>query len=234
MIPARIAYFVGRAHKWLALVVGAQLVVWTLTGLVFTLFDIRQIRGEHLWRAPELQEIDLSTVRVQLPEALASVAEDRPRRASLRLLGQTPVWEIEAEIGAFLVSATTGEVVSPISEEQAMALARAAWRGEPGAAIATLHDPAPRESGIKGAAWAVRFPGEGEPVLYVRVADGRIGPARTDLWRTYDFLWGLHIMDYRERENFNHPLIIAAAVLAVTTSLFGVALLVHRFTPRRP
>jgi hypothetical protein len=37
-------------------------------------------------------------------------------------------------------------------------------------------------------------------------------------------------MDYQGRENYHHPLIIAAAVLALSTVLFGVALLLHRFT----
>jgi hypothetical protein len=40
-------------------------------------------------------------------------------------------------------------------------------------------------------------------------------------------------MDYRSRESFNHPLIVAAAVLALSTSLFGIALLAHRFTRGR-
>ena len=53
---------------------------------------------------------------------------------------------------------------------------------------------------------------------------------RTDLWRTYDFLYGMHLMDYSEHENFNTPWMLAAAIFALSTVLFGVALLVHRFT----
>jgi hypothetical protein len=57
-----------------------------------------------------------------------------------------------------------------------------------------------------------------------------LGPARTDLWRTYDFLYSLHIMDYQGHENWHHPWIIALAALALTSVLFGIALLAHRLT----
>ena len=38
----------------------------------------------------------------------------------------------------------------------------------------------------------------------------------------------LHIMDYEEREDFNHPLLISAGALALMTVLAGLVLLVLR------
>ena len=49
---------------------------------------------------------------------------------------------------------------------------------------------------------------------------------RNDVWRLYDFFWMLHIMDYRERSNFNHPLVIAASAGAVLLTLTGLVLLI--------
>ena len=37
-------------------------------------------------------------------------------------------------------------------------------------------------------------------------------------------------MDYSDHEAFNTPWILAAAILALSTVLIGVALLLHRFT----
>ena len=37
-------------------------------------------------------------------------------------------------------------------------------------------------------------------------------------------------MDYADHENYNTPWMVALAVLALSSVLFGVALLVHRFT----
>ena len=85
---------------------------------------------------------------------------------------------------------------------------------------------------MPGHVWAAHLAGAGRPILWLRAATGELGPARTELWRTYDFLWSLHIMDYAGRENYHHPLIIAAAILALSTVLFGVALLIHRYTRR--
>ncbi len=43
--------------------------------------------------------------------------------------------------------------------------------------------------------------------------------------RLYDFLWSLHIMDYKERDNFNHPLVIVAASFAMLLTLSGIIVL---------
>lgn len=55
-----------------------------------------------------------------------------------------------------------------------------------------------------------------------------IEKVRTDMWRLFGFFWMLHIMDYKERENFNHPLLISAAGLALITVLAGLVLLIVR------
>ena len=47
---ARLASFV---HKWLALLVGVQIVFWVVSGLFFTIIPIEQIRSEHLIRPAE-------------------------------------------------------------------------------------------------------------------------------------------------------------------------------------
>lgn len=65
-------------------------------------------------------------------------------------------------------------------------------------------------------------------VVYVDAATGDVTARRNDRWRTYDFFWSLHIMDYRGREDFNHWLIRAAALLAMATVASGIVLLTLR------
>jgi len=48
---------------------------------------------------------------------------------------------------------------------------------------------------------------------------------RSDLWRFYDFFWRIHILDFKTGENFNHPVIIAAAALTLPMVLAGFVLL---------
>lgn len=230
MISPRLARRIASLHKWLGLIVGLQLLVWTATGLFFTAFAIADVRGDALLREQTAQPVDMARVRLTSADALAAVVEDRPFQVTLRSLGGDPVYEIQAELGVFLVAAESGQMLSPLGEDMARRIAIGVWAGE-GAlqSIELLADP-PREAGASAPVWAARFEGRGDPVLYVSAITGRPGPVRTDLWRTYDFLWSLHIMDYREGENFNHPLIVAAAVLALSVVLFGIVLLVHRFT----
>lgn len=228
MTLANIARWTGRLHKWLGLVVAIQLLVWTASGLFFAVVAIERVRGEELYERPEDGPVDLARVHITGEQALAEVAEDRPYRVTLRNLGPDPVYEIRAAIGTFLVSAETGRIVSPVLEPAARKILSAAWQGPGELESLELLAAAPRETGLKGRVWAARFSGKGNPTLYLNPNSGAVGPLRTDLWRTYDFLWALHIMDYDERESFNHPLIIGAALLALTVVLLGVMLLIHR------
>ncbi len=228
MTSAHFAFWIGRLHKWLGLIVFIQLFIWTATGLFFTVFAIERIRGDDLFVKPEAQIVDLSRVNITLAQALAEAGEDQPTAATLRNLGPDPVYEIRADIGVFLISAESGRIVSPIQEETARNILNAAWRGQGELTAVELLDEAPRESGQSGKIWAGRFTGDGNRTLYVNATTGAVGPVRSDLWRTYDFLWALHIMDYDERENFNHPLIVAAAILALSVVLLGITLLIQR------
>jgi hypothetical protein len=56
---------------------------------------------------------------------------------------------------------------------------------------------------------------------------------RHELWRIFDFVWMLHIMDYDERENVNNLLLRGMTLLALTTSLSGAWLLFFAFPRKR-
>ena len=40
------------SHRWLGLIAGIQLLLWTISGLYFTLIPIETIRGNHLLVEP--------------------------------------------------------------------------------------------------------------------------------------------------------------------------------------
>lgn len=230
MISPRLARRIAQIHKWLGLIVFAQLVVWTATGLFFAAVHITDVRADNLVHpANHVAPVDMSRVKFTSSDALQAVAEDRPFEVTLKALADVPVYEIRAEIGTFLVSAETGERIV-VDEPLARQIAAATWvESTPIRAMEEL-EAAPRESTVSGNVWAAHFQGEGDPTLYISAVTGRTSNPRTDLWRTYDFLYGLHLMDYAEHKNFNTPWMLAAAILALSTVLFGIALLVHRFT----
>ena len=127
-----------------------------------------------------------------------------------------------------MVDARNGTLLSPIDEETARRVALADHIAEPEiVSVEFLVDP-PREYGRPGPVWQVNFEdGEGTRT-YVSPATGQVVTHRNDRWRLFDFLWMLHIMDYEERDNFNHPLIISAAALAMFTVFAGLVLLFIR------
>ena len=77
-------------------------------------------------------------------------------------------------------------------------------------------------------AWRVAFEDEEGLAVYVAADTGAVTARRSDLWRVYDALWALHIMDWRDHENFNTGLLIAATALALIVTLAGFVLLPYR------
>ena len=68
--------------------------------------------------------------------------------------------------------------------------------------------------------------------VYVDAATGEVLAVRSAQWRAFDFMWGLHIMDLRGREDSSHPILIIAAALSLAGVLFGIALLFRRRRPQ--
>ena len=68
--------------------------------------------------------------------------------------------------------------------------------------------------------------------VYVGTETGQIEAVRTRWWRTFDFVWGLHIMDLQTREDTHHPILIFFALLSVIGALFGCILMFRRRSAR--
>ena len=77
-------------------------------------------------------------------------------------------------------------------------------------------------------AWRVDFEDGAGRSLYVAADTGAVTARRSTLWRVYDFLWGLHIMDWRGHENFNSPLLIIATALGLIVLVTGIIMMPSR------
>lgn len=233
--------FLRTLHRWLGLLMVAQLLAWTGSGLYFSLFPIAEIRGEHLTRAAE--ESDAAALSVAVSPAQVRVALDRHlgtewQLSSLELIVRDgrPVWRVgvESEGRPFQrLVIEQGAVVSML-DARAAERAGAGWLVEPTEPVASEWVEPGADPGIRGrdtAAWKVSFDTP-EPVdLYIDPWTGDLIARRTARWRLFDFLWMLHIMDYSDRENFNHPLLQVAAALGLLVAFSG---LVFWLSTRRP
>jgi len=73
-------------------------------------------------------------------------------------------------------------------------------------------------------AWAVTFEHPTNTTIYVSAEFGRAESFRNNKWRLFDFLWMLHIMDYKERDNINNWLLRAFSMFGLLTILSGFTL----------
>ena len=58
--------------------------------------------------------------------------------------------------------------------------------------------------------------------VYVDAISGQEVAIRSEQWRLWDLMWGLHIMDWETRDEINNLLLKLFSVLALISSLTGV------------
>lgn len=222
---------VRRTHKWLALLVGVQVVIWTLTGFYMVAVHIDIIHGDHLVRAPQAAPFDLDDV---VPASRIIAAAPGTSEVRLQRLFGQPVWRAQTGEGVRLFDARTGRPLPPLDETQIRAQARRIFTGDAPIVSARLLTEVPAE--IKTYApplWQVEFEGWNRPTLYLSPTTGELMSRRHQLWRVFDFAWMLHIMDYEERTNVNNPLLRVATWTALAMIATGAWLLIWAFPRHR-
>jgi len=221
-------------HKWVGLVVGLQILAWMVSGLYMTWFPIAQVRSEQNIREPVPRDLHQAVDLTTATQALAALSIPISRLELVDIAGRW-MWRIDSEGKPHaLMDVATGNIASPLDEAAARGIATADFAGAGKIVSAELVDSsAPIE--YRGAlpVWQFVFDDPDATHLYVAPLTGKVAARRSGLWRTYDFLWSLHIMDYSQRENFNHWPIVLMAFLGLVLTITGIGLLVIRLWPRK-
>lgn len=227
--------FLYAAHRWISAIAITQLVVWLGSGLFFASFSIDRVHGEHL-------EIDRSLVPddgagVIAPSTALAIASGTGVRfdaLELRRAVTGPVWIARGPHHAALRIDARSGAIAPVTRPEAEAIARADQRDAPAVVDASLVEREPptefRDHPLP--AWRVRLDDARGTVIWVDARTADVTARRNDLWRWYDFLWSLHIMDYRGRESFHHPLLIVAAIIAALAVSSGGTIWLTRIVRR--
>ncbi len=206
-----------RVHVWLGWIVGVPLLFWTLSGLIMVLRPIGQVRGADLRAAP---------APLVLPPRLVQPRAAVPLDAlTIEPQGAGAVWIARFGERIRRADLATGAWLPAVSAGEARALAVAAYR--PHSAVAALTrspgDAPPLDLRKSRPAWQAAF-ADGT-YLYIDADTGQMLALRTRWWRMYDWMWGLHIMDLRGREDVSHPLLTGFAAIALATVLLALILL---------
>ena len=218
----------GKVHKWLALLMAIQILFWFVSGLFFAVVPIEQVRSEHMIAEtrPAPIAFDVAAAGLQRIGASSAAAGER---VELRTMMDRPVALVSARDGRpRLYDLISGRQLSPISAALAVAIAeRDHVGGDRAVAVAPVTQASPEYRGALPA-WRVDFTGENEVSFYVASDTGAVSARRSTLWRVYDFLWSLHIMDFKNHVDFNTPLLIAATALALAMIVTGIILFPSR------
>lgn len=217
-----------KLHLWFGIGIGLQLGLWLISGLFMTLFPIDQVRGTHL-RAELSPQIISPNLDLLGPADIVSKHTLRPRSITLKMLNDRPVYIVTSDGQTQVFDAKTGAMWEILDEALATQIAVTSYAGRSTETAASFfEDKAPREYGREGPVWRIDFKKPDAVSFYVDATTAEVKAVRTGLWRTFDFMWGLHIMDWSNRENFNSWWIKTVASLAVFFFLTGFALVVLR------
>ena len=216
-----------RVHKWLALIIGLQVFIWLLGGLVMSALPIERVRGEHKIASHPPIAISSADI-IPLSDAISAAELSSVHQAHLTTLVGRPVWRIRSGAQTVLISATDAEILSPVSEALAREIADYDFLPEVEIEAITLLTNPPSEYGGPAPVWQIIFADDGDTRLYVDPNTGQVRARRSSTWRLFDFFWKLHVMDYDDGEDFNHLLLIGAAFLGVIVSIAGLIILFLR------
>lgn len=208
-------------HKWVGLIIGLQLVLWTLSGAMMAVLDMREVAG-----GDERQPVSAPMVTVDSwPAVRQQLANEPVLGLSLRPMLGRQVYEVSVPEGVRLFDAASGRPVT-ITRALAAQIASAAYPGTP-----SIEQVVPLDKlsfAVRAHAlpiWQVDFADDQNSSYYVSGSTGELLERRNDTWRLWDFFWMIHIMDYGDRTSFNHPLIITVGFAAVWLAVTGLWLL---------
>ena len=222
-------------HRYLGLVIGVQLLLWTTSGLIFSWNSIDSVRGENLIRSQEpvnlrLQEIENLSEILDSP-ALALMKNDIVVSALLRTMLDRPVFELTIERNkkqlVVLVDAVSGKQLSPIDEVMAKRIAQSDFADDADVRSVEFVESVGSHSEYRGKelpAYRVEMEHSTDTVIYVSANRGAVTTRRNNQWRVFDFFWMLHTMDYQGRDNFNHWILKTVSIFGLVTVLSGFVL----------
>jgi hypothetical protein len=215
-------------HRWLALILGVQFLLWALSGFYMVVVNIDTIHGDMLVKnmSPPIGS------DVWHSGSMGEVLARHPtaRKINLKTMMGRPVFVVHQDDTVALFDAESGAGLSPITKQLAAEIASYHYTGN--AAIdhvELIEDDPPGE--IKYSplpVWRIDFDDVWGSSFYVDAQSGRFITRRHTLWRIFDFLWMLHIMDYDEREDVNNILLQVFSMASIALSLSGFWYLYYR------
>ena len=201
-------------HKYLSLIISIQLLLWTISGIYFAFNKIELVRGEQYIIKDNPSSIEINNLNIS------------SNVKNIEIFKRLNQWVVKVEMDAgFKYQDLLGNEVYELSPNQAIEVVKLKTTLSPIDAMKINESSARSEfRGRSLPIYKIKTNSSDDTNVYVDVMSGKIVAIRSDSWRIWDFLWGAHIIDYKERDNINNILLKIFSVLALFSSLSGIAL----------
>ncbi len=219
------------AHKWLGLIIGLQVLAWVFGGFLMSWMNIEEVHGDHLRKFEEPKPINFSSI-IKLEDLSSEWIENA---YSIELISNAYLTYYQIKTSDKLthrLNAQTGLPLPLIDKASAEIIAKNYYVGSSPLKSIELLNEKTQEYKKEVPAWRANFDDDESASLYISATTGELQSVRNTQWRIFDFVWMLHIMDYKDREDFNHPLLIGAALLALFITFSGGYLVFKNFRRR--
>ena len=201
-------------HKYLSLIISIQLLLWTVSGIYFAFNKIELVRGEQYLLENQAEDLNLEEVEITFTAK------------NLSFIKRLDMWIIKAETDSGLIySDLSGKNLEALDEEGAKEVVKRKTNLRPLEAFRI--DKQEKRAEYRGRdlpLYKVTTSASDGINVYVDAFSGAVTAIRSDSWRIWDFLWGAHIIDYRERDNINNFLLKFFSILALISALSGIPL----------
>ncbi len=218
----------AKIHKWLALLLVVPFLFWFVSGLFFALAPIERVRSEHVVAKPAPMPIAMETAASGLARIAASGAVSGEKIEVRTMIGRPVALVSPAQGRPLLYDLATGRQLSPIPAWLATAIAEQDHKGARRAigVVQVTRNSTEYRGAIP--AWRVQFDDGANRSVYVAADTGAVTARRSTLWRVFDFLWSLHILDFKNRTDFNTPLLAGTTAAALGIIVTGIIMFPNR------
>lgn len=209
------------------LIVGLQFVIWSITGTYMVTLNIDYIHGDSLVKQ---SEISLNSAEINFELHQLYLNYPNAEMIELTMLLDQAVYQFIEDKQSYLLSADTGQLLSPISEDYAVAVAKSFYeKAEPIISdVRLISNNPPFELNQRHLpVWRIDFEDFANPSFYISSRTGKLVTKRHSFWRIFDWMFSFHVMDYVEEDPSN-KLLLLFSVLSLVGSVFGIVLIYFR------
>ena len=203
-------------HKYISFFISLQLLLWTISGIYFSFNKIENVRGEQYILPIEAKEFNIQApVIKQASESVNYFYRLDQVIYSIKNLNGIRYYDQEHQPIKKITFDQAKEIVNLRTTLKALDVS-----------LVNSSSSGSEYRGRKLPLYKVSSLSESDLIInvYVDPYSGNISLIRSTQWRLWDLFWGLHIMDWFERDNIDNYFLKFFSILALISSISGIIL----------